>query len=147
MRLRVRMPAVGVDPERSRRARAAKRKGQAEERKGDQLIASLGARGKVVRIGTTRRAGDFQGTMQTPGIADRVYFVRPVGGGKTRAFWWECKAGTGRLSPAQREFRAWCEAAGWDHVVGDFGELVRWLVREGLLPATSVAHYYTEPAS
>jgi hypothetical protein len=68
-----------------------------EQAHGVQLLRSLGA--KVYVLGGHRRAGDYQGTMQTEGLPDVEAFL-PVRGTRRRVFLkWECKAVGGRLRP------------------------------------------------
>lgn len=97
------------------------------------LLRSLGA--KVYVLGTVRRRGDYQGTMQSPGIADLLVFLRG------RQLWVECKAAGGRMSPAQVEFQALCGMAGVAHVVGGVDAVLAWLVDAGIVKADNVAHY------
>ena len=101
------------------------------------LLETVGA--AVYTIGTTRKKGDHQGTMQTPGIPDLVAFV-PVpawAGGiagvsykrKTPwvQLWIEVKRPGGVLSDAQRVFRMHAREAGCEHVTGGVDEVVDWL--------------------
>jgi hypothetical protein len=97
------------------------------------LLRSLG--GLVWTIGTTRRAGDYQGTMMAAGLPDVIAAVRG------RMLMLECKAKGGRPSEAQRVFQAACADCGVHHVVGGVDELLRWLVAEGLVKADAVPHY------
>lgn len=132
-----------VDPERSRRARESVQKGQAEQAAGRKLLLALGA--KVYAIGTTRRRTDYQGTMQTPGMPDIKFFIQARGASpRRRGVWWESKAGTGRLSPAQREFRDLATSSGEDYIAGDVDALIVWLCAEGYARANQFAHYRTE---
>lgn len=115
-----------------------------EQAHGVQLLETLGA--DVWVLGTRRRRGDYQGTMQTPGIAD-VFAVMPchlVGihdAPERRALWWEAKAVGGRLSDDQERFQRCCREADLWHVVGPFDALVEALVGAGYIKAESVAHY------
>lgn len=100
-----------------------------------QLLESLGA--KVYVIGTKRRKGDYQGTMQTPGIPD-LYAVLP--GHAKRQYpmrltplWVEVKAAGGRLSPEQLEFKKLCVGSVISHVVGGVDAVQNWLVDHGWL--------------
>ena len=104
------------------------------------LLRSLGA--QVWVLGTTRRRGDYHGTMQTPGICDVVAFVPRAG-----LLMVECKAKGGRLRPEQSHFRACCREHGVAHVVGGVDEVVAWLVGQGILRADAVAHYRGSPES
>lgn len=127
-----------------------------------QLLRSLGAR--VYIIGTTRRRGDHQGTMQTPGIPDLMAFLPlrswgkcPCSGtdvsectcdscGANRTvrdvlLFIECKAKGGRLRPEQATFRALAQAARIAHVVGDLNAVIEWCIENGYLRPDSVPHY------
>ena len=96
------------------------------------LLRSLG--GQVWTLGTTRRRGDYPGTMQTPGLPDVIASL------KGRMLMLECKAEGGRLSDAQRVFAAACADCGVHHVVGGVEEVYRWLVAEGLVRPDRVPH-------
>lgn len=108
-----------------------------------QLWRSLG--GRVWVIGTRRRRGDYQGTMQTPGTPDLHGFLpaprynlsvlRPT------MLYVECKAHGGRLSKDQAEFRDWCLAAGVAHVCGGVDAFIAFLIAGGWMRADQVAHY------
>lgn len=119
-----------------------------------QLLRALGA--KVYTLGTTRRRGDYQGTMQTPGLPDIIAFLKwppPTRGdsrvadtaaalGLTRELLAiECKAEGGRMRPEQVEFRDLAIAAGVAHVTGGVDAVIAWLVARGHLRADQVAHY------
>jgi hypothetical protein len=110
-----------------------------------QLLRTVGA--KVYVVGTRRRREDFQGTMQTPGLADLVAFLPPGrsvnSGGDLRAelLFIECKAAGGRLRPEQREFREHCLDAEVAHVVGDLNAVIAWLLARGRLRGDNVPHY------
>ena len=113
-----------------------------EQADGVKLLRSLGA--AVYVLGTTRRAGDYQGTMQTPGIADVEAWMPPRHAGP-KLLKWEVKRARGaRLSPEQKTYAAHCRAAGVDYVCGDLTALMAWLVADGYLrrdqlPAARVA--------
>lgn len=83
-------------------------------------------------LGTTRKRGDWQGTRQTPGICDVLAFIP-----RTNARAWyelvaiETKAPGGRLSSAQKRFRAACERAGVEHIVGGVDAVLAWLRARG----------------
>jgi hypothetical protein len=113
---------------------------------GVTLLRTLGA--KVYVLGTTRRRGDFQGTMQTPGIADIFGFLPEQSPTIPRwtPFWWEVKAAGGRLRPEQQDFEALCQGAYLTHIVGDLDVLIAFLVRGGWLKADNVP-YYRRPAA
>lgn len=116
---------------------APRRRQQPEKTQQEQglaLLRSLGA--TVYRLGVRRRAGDWQGTMQTEGLPDVMAFlpVRGVPGARTFLAW-EVKAPGGRLRPEQLEFQALCFNAGVAHVAGDLTQLMHWLVGAGFLRA------------
>ncbi len=48
-----------------------------EKAEQSDAVNVLSALGKVYTLGTRRKKGDHQGTMQTPGISDLVVFLRP----------------------------------------------------------------------
>ncbi len=111
-----------------------------------QLLRSIG--GQVYVMGTTRRRGDFAGTMQTPGIPDLMAFLpardcpHPAPAARGRVFLFvEVKARGGRLRPEQLAFAEGCVAAGVPHVVGDLDAVIAWLVEHGYVKADSVPHY------
>lgn len=111
-----------------------------------QLLRSIG--GQVYTMGTTRRRGDFAGTMQTPGIPDVMAFLPdrdspfPAAPTQRRVFLFvEVKARGGRMRPEQIAFREWCIAAGVVHIVGDLDDVIAWLVEHGHVKADSVPHY------
>lgn len=112
--------------------------GDTEQRHTQVFLEKLGA--KVYKVGTRRRKGDFHGTMQTPGISDLLAFM-PVRNGRRRGLWVESKAGRGSLSDDQAVFKALCELAGWDHIVGDQNAVVAWCLREGYIRETQVPWY------
>lgn len=106
-----------------------------------QLLRTLGA--AVFVIGTTRRRGDYQGTMMTLGIPD-IYAILPapkLAGGAPTGLWVEVKRRGGRLRPEQATFRAHCRAASIPHLVGGVGEVVSFLVHGGWLSSSAVPHY------
>lgn len=109
-----------------------------------KLLRSLGA--TVYVLGMTRRRGDHPGTMQTPGLPDLLAFIRrPDDGPVLLAI--ECKAVGGRLSEAQRGFRALCQQAAVAHVVGGIDAVIAWLLERGYLKADQVAHYRVKEAT
>jgi hypothetical protein len=117
-----------------------------------QLLRSFG---RVYVMGTRRRSGDFQGTMQSPGIPDLMAFLRPPplrrydparGQPFMRLLFVECKARGGRLRAEQQLFRDEAVAAGIAHVVGDLDAVIAWLIDAGYLKADSVPHY-RQPAA
>jgi hypothetical protein len=117
-----------------------------------QLLRSIG--GAVYVLGTRRRRGDHQGTMQTPGLPDVIAFlptrehacIRLVVDGvslplKRLFVCVECKATGGRLRPEQRAFRDFCRDAGIQHVSGDFDAIIAWLIDFGYVQADQFPHY------
>ena len=90
-----------------------------------ELLNAVGA--SVYRIGTKRRKGDYQGTMQTPGIPDLVAFVHCF------ELWIEVKRPGGKMSEAQKEFRRCALEKGAGHVVGGVDEVVDWLKARGVV--------------
>lgn len=116
-----------------------------EQLKVRQLIASLGGRAFV--LGTRRRKGDHQGTMQTPGLPDLVAFlpVRASSPPVWRLVVVECKAPGGRLRPEQETFRELCRWANVEHVTGGYDAFVRWCQQRGHLRPEHVPHYRQEP--
>ena len=95
-----------------------------------KLLETVGA--AVYKIGTTRKKGDHQGTMQTPGIPDLVAFVRmPWKVSEVRPryvqLWIEVKRPGGAMSDAQTKFRLHVLEAYCEHIVGGVDEVVDWL--------------------
>lgn len=113
------------------------------------LLRSLGA--KVYTLGTTRRRGDFMGTMQSPGLPDVIAFIKrktwydvgvpPLDGVTRRLVFIECKAKGGRLRPEQQELREMCLAGDIAHIVGGVDDVIAWLINQRYLKADQVAHY------
>ena len=103
---------------------------RAEQRAILDVLKLVGAEWWV--LGTTRKRGDYQGTCQTPGLGDIVAFVPRV---NARAWseqvWIEAKAPGGRLSPAQKRFKAACERADIAHIVGGIDVVLAWLRARG----------------
>lgn len=106
-----------------------------------QLLRSLGA--TVYVLGTRRRKGDYQGTMQTPGIGD-LYVVLPARP-TPRPLWVEVKAKGGAVRSAQLEFAAHCEAMGHAYVRGGLDAVIAWLIAQGYLSSAQVPHYRVTP--
>lgn len=132
-----------------RGGRAPVKRGDAEQGHGVRLLLLLGA--KVYVSGTRRpgtrcpKCGEFvlghQGTCQTAGIPDVEAWMPALAAPLRRLLKWECKAGAGRLSPDQEDYRALCQAAGVDHVAGDCNALITWLIGHGYLRRDQVPHY------
>lgn len=104
-----------------------------------QLLLHLGA--DVWTLGTTRRRGDYPGTMQTPGLPD-LLAVLPRGLG---VLFVEVKAPGGRLRDEQRRFRQACVSCELPyrvhHVVGGQDAVIAYLVSLGLVRVEQVPHY------
>ncbi len=103
-----------------------------------RLIERLG--GKCYVLGTRRPKGDYQGTRQTPGVADVLAFLPPrhTDAGPIFLERWtllciEQKTARGRLSAPQVEFRQLCLAAGVNHVSGDARAVAAYLKQGGWL--------------
>lgn len=114
------------------------------------LLRSVG--GRVYVLGTKRPSGDYQGTCQTPGLADiHAFLPVPTHGVVTNpslhAVWVEVKAEGGRLSDEQESFQQHCRDAHVSHVVGGVNDVVAFLVHGGWLKAESVAHYRSGASS
>jgi hypothetical protein len=104
---------------------------------------------KHYTLGTVRKRGDYQGTMQTPGLADlQVFFpLQPTARGMRplRLVMIEVKREKGgRFSDAQREYRDLLERAGIDYIGGNYDAVVTWLVEHGYLSRANLPHYRTE---
>jgi hypothetical protein len=103
-----------------------------------ELLANLGAAAYV--SGVRRRAGDYQGTMQTPGIPDLAVFLppSPIYRDTPAADTWtlvyvEVKRQGGTLSEAQQTFRAYCRSARVAHIVGGLDAVIAYLEAGGWL--------------
>ncbi len=94
-----------------------------------KLLKLLGA--SVYVIGTKRRKGDYQGTMQTPGIPDLYAFLPNVRGrADAKSIWIEVKAAS-KMSPAQEQFERDCWATETPHLVGGLDVVTDWLRQGG----------------
>ena len=99
-----------------------------------KLLRLLGA--EVYVIGTHRRAGDYQGTNQTPGMVDLWAFCKRLDLiGRRSLVAIEVKAPAGRLSEAQEWFRAMCRVSDMLYVTGGYQQVVDYLVAQQLMPA------------
>ena len=100
-----------------------------------QLLESVGA--AVYKIGTTRKKGDHQGTMQTAGIPDLLAFVTTPArfgqGPVVVQIWIEVKRPGGRMSEAQWSFWRNARDAGCAHLVGGVPEVLDWLKARGVV--------------
>lgn len=119
----------------------------------EQLLTKIG--GKVYHIGTKRRKGDHQGTMQTEGIPDVFAFLpaRPISQaarsyGITQTVgpvpvWIEVKRKGERIRPGteQEGFRLLCVSSGLRHWTGTLDDIIRELVDGGWVRADSFPHY------
>lgn len=116
-----------------------------EQRAIVQLLSHVGCR--VWPVGTTRRRGDYHGTMQARGLPDLIAHL-PAGGG---VLFVEVKAGRNTLRPEQRDFRQLCLLCqapfGVHHVVGGLDNVIAYLVKLGLLKPEAVPHYRVTSAA
>ena len=109
-----------------------------------RLIETVG--GTPYVLGTRRPKGDYQGTRQTPGVADVIAFLPPKprrspyaladvseAGHAWTLVMVEQKRSKGRLTPAQKRFRELCKLAQVDHVVGGVQEFAVYLRHKGIL--------------
>ena len=103
-----------------------------------RLLRTVG--GETWVSGTTRRRGDYQGTMMTPGWPDVVSFLPAPDGGRVLLVV-EVKGLGGRLRPDQVRFRDCCLAAGIAHVTGGVDAVIAWLVDHDYLNRNHVAWY------
>lgn len=105
------------------------------------FLRTLG--GEVYVLGTHRRRGDFQGTMQTPGLPDLEAFLPSIGD-KPGAWLFlkvECKARGGKLRPAQVEYQQLAQLSGLVHIVGGLDAVIAWALEAGYITAGQVPHY------
>lgn len=100
-----------------------------------KLLRGIGC--AVYVLGTRRRAGDYQGTMQSVGVPD-LYTILPR---HTGTLWVEVKAAGGRATPEQRAFQAACQACGQAHVLGGQNAVIAWLLEHGYIHEGQVPHY------
>jgi hypothetical protein len=118
----------------------------AEQEKALRLLRSMGAR--VWVAGTTRKRGDYQGTMQTPGLPDLPFVFLRRGDGYTLLVV-EMKSPTAARSklagrsPEQVEFAQLCELSDINYFCGDCDGLIGWLISHGFLRADQVAADHT----
>jgi len=140
-------PAVGNGMP-ARAPRKKRHPERAEQARIVGFLTSIGA--KVWEIGTTRKKGDYQGTMQSPGLPDVIAFLKhPRPAGATYAFpshpleqlVVEVKVEGNTMRPEQRIFRQMCLDAGVAHVVGDLNDVIRWLVEHGYVLERNLPHY------
>jgi len=119
----------------------------AEQEKALRLLRSMGAR--VWVAGTTRKRGDYQGTMQTPGLPDLPFVFLRRGDGYTLLVV-EVKSPTAARSiragrsPEQLEVARLCELANIHYFCGDCDGLIGWLISHGFLRADQVAADHTD---
>jgi hypothetical protein len=115
----------------------------------EQLLTKIG--GKVYHIGTKRRKGDHQGTMQTEGIPDVFAFLPApqlsrsalARTGGPVPVWIEVKRKGERIRPGteQEGFRLLCVSSGLRHWTGSLDDIIRELVDGGWVRADSFPHY------
>lgn len=126
---------------------------RAEQDKALRLLRSLGAR--VWVAGTTRKRGDYQGTMQTAGLPDLPFVFLPARRPGTLAFKGHehdrvllvveikspsaARAKDCGRSSEQVVFAHQCELAGVHYFCGDCDGLIGWLISHGFLRADQVA--------
>ena len=94
-----------------------------------KLLETVGA--AVYKIGTKRKKGDHQGTMQTPGIPDLLAFV-PVRPAWVQ-LWIEVKRPGETRSDDQDTFRWNAIDAECEHVTGGVDEVLDWLKARGVV--------------
>jgi hypothetical protein len=109
------------------------------------LARSIG--GKVCVLGTTRRKGDHQGTMQSPGLPDLFIFMPsptlPNSHGlidRATGIWFEVKAPGGKRSAEQIEFGNACMMTETPYGYGTLTDFVHYLVAGGWLKRENVNH-------
>lgn len=134
---------------------------QAEQEAVKTLLLAIGAKFWVA--GTKRKHGDYQGSMQTPGLADLplVFLPRHQRAGLTRdeslargypEHAYElvviemkspgaARSKTGGLSPEQRDLQHYCELSGTPYIHGDANAVIAWLIQHGYLRKEQVPHY------
>lgn len=120
-----------------------------------QLAAVIGA--KFYVLGTRRSRGkacpscrtfvpEDQGTRQTPGISDLVFFLkrppaRPEYPHARLLLFWETKAARGRRSADQDEFASWVADAGVAYGCGTYNDFIAWCVTNGYCKTEQFPHY------
>jgi hypothetical protein len=121
---------------------------KAEQASGVTLLRSICGYDAVYVIGTKRRRGDYQGTMQSPGIPDVFAYLpaprfhpSPFPADWLIPLWWEVKAADGTLRKQQGVFREMSRRARVNHVVGTLDALIEFLVAGYWLKAENVPHY------
>jgi len=121
-----------------------------EQANGVALLRSLG--GRVWVLGTKRKRGDHQGTMQTAGIADVKAFLpaprytintgAPHARSGPTGLWWEAKRSAGGVqSDEQKTFEKWCQFTNEAYVCGNLDALFAWLIDAGYLLEDNVPYY------
>ena len=102
------------------------------------LLETVGA--AVYKIGTTRKRGDHQGTMQTAGIPDLCAFVAvPLAHHaypphvSAVQLWIEVKRPGQEMSNAQLAFQWHAGNAGCEHVTGGVDAVMDWLTARGVV--------------
>lgn len=141
----------------ARRPATVRQPERAEQEAVKRLLAALGA--KFYVAGVTRKKGDYQGTMQTPGLPDLPLVFLPrfkLGDLSDPHLMYqlvvvECKSPAaaktkwGGLSPFQREAKAYCLGAGVPYVHGDLDAIIGWLIDHSYLKPSQVPHYRLRP--
>ena len=115
------------------------------------LVRTMG--GRVWVLGTRRRRGDHQGTMQTPGLPDLWIVLPRVHGALNESrdqatlshggegLWWEVKRNGGRRSPDQVDFADACALTGIGYGYGTLDDFIARMVAEGRLRSDRLPHY------
>lgn len=144
-------------------AAVSRRRGKPEEVEQEhvkQILRSMGAKFWVA--GTRRKKADYQGTMQTPGLADLplVFLPRRIGksatlGAPTYTLYdflvIEMKSPAAMKkkyhdrSREQMELAELCKLAGVNYVCGDAKTVVQWLIQYEYLKRGSIAAHWMEP--
>ena len=82
-------------------------------------------------LGTVRKRGDWPGTRQTPGLPDIIAVMPDTPKWFPTLVMIEVKAVHGQLSIPQERFRAACERAEVEHIVGGVDAVLAWLRARG----------------
>lgn len=98
--------------------------------------------GKVWVLGTVRRRTDYQGTNQTPGLADLWMVLPAVRDLPSVGVWWETKSKAGQRSAAQVQFGEACQSAGVAYGFGPFDAFMAWAISQGRVLPSRLAHYH-----
>lgn len=137
-------PSVTPVSAKARRTRVIRHPERHEQKSIIGLLTGIGA--KVYVLGTTRKKGDHQGTMQTPGLPDLIAFLqrRPAGGHQPirHLLFIECKRPKkGRYSSEQLELRDLCRDAEVSWVGGSLDAVIAWLIEHRYVNPNNIPHY------